>query len=65
MASWATGCITLSRYFILDKWFIWEQWDVVCKDGGAKIQQAEKKDHGEPARRWFTTPDSRSEHFYI
>lgn len=36
LASWAAGCITLSRYFNPSKWFRWEQWDVVCKDGGAK-----------------------------
>lgn len=36
LASWAAGCVTLSKYFNPRKWFRWEQWDVVCKDGGAK-----------------------------
>lgn len=53
LASCAAGCITLSRYFIPDKRFRWEQWDVACKDGGAKIRQAGKKDDGEPARQRF------------
>lgn len=36
LASRAAGRVTLSRYFNPSKWFRWEQWDVVCKDGGAK-----------------------------